>query len=188
HRPYTTLGTAASRSTSTARELRSHPLPVSLSRTASPIATGTASTTAIVEVTSVPKINGSAPNCSRPATGFQFRPTRKWRPNAEKARLPFVASTTTMRRRSTTRPAPKAKLVPLNTRSPIPKRRRPDVAGVSAVWPLCLRCASLDGRRERRPLVLEVVDVAHRLLDHRARNRREVQRLHLALARRVHPL
>ena len=54
HRPYTTLGIAASRSTSTVSGLRIHPLRTSFSSSARPTEIGSARTMAIVDVTSVP--------------------------------------------------------------------------------------------------------------------------------------
>ncbi len=83
--PYTTLGMAARMSTNVARGFAIAPR-TWFNSNASPTATGTDRTTAVAEVSKVPKMNGSAPNASRPDTGFQSVPVKKPKPKRENVR------------------------------------------------------------------------------------------------------
>jgi len=67
--PRITLGTAASSSMKSVRAWRNHCGANSVRQTAVAMLSGTAITSAMTEETTVPKINGNAPNCS--LTGSQ---------------------------------------------------------------------------------------------------------------------
>src|SRR5436305_1847883 len=136
---------------------------------------------AMADVTSVPKMSGSAPNLLK--FGAQLRPVTKWNPSCEKTRSLFVASTTTMRTSSAISPRANPELVPRNSRSP--RRGRRLGAPVSRSTVVALRGFELlRVRRQRRSRVLEIGDVRDGGRGHRGRQRREVQVLHLGLARR----
>ena len=122
HSPYTTLGMAASTSTNDASGARTNPR-TSFNRSARPTATGTASATATAEVTSVPKMNGSAPKASRPRTGFHARPKKKPRPNRSNVRQPPTISSASRSARRPTSPRATAPVHPANNRSPRRERR-----------------------------------------------------------------
>src|SRR6266700_1457955 len=115
---------AASRSTNTARGLRSHPDGTSFRSRASPTATGTASTMAIVDVTMVPKMKAKAPNDWRPEVGFQLRPVRNFTPNWRKASVAPDPRTQSISASSAMSPTAMATVVPRKTRSPRRERRR----------------------------------------------------------------
>src|SRR5437879_3904604 len=160
---------------------------------ASPTATGTARTMAMVDVTSVPKMSGRAPN--RFTFGAHVRPLTKPNPNRASAWSPFSASTTAITIRRAIRPRANPELTPLNTRSP--KRRRlrgasasrPRIELPSSPTPRCPEAPTLlRVRRQGFSLVGEVRDVLDGRGRHRARERREVQALHLVLPLRQHPL
>jgi hypothetical protein len=68
HNPYTTLGTAARRSTRKPIGCRSHVGENSERKIATPIASGVAMMSATAEETSVPKIAGAAPNFPAPTS------------------------------------------------------------------------------------------------------------------------
>ncbi len=83
HSPYTTLGIAASRSTRNATGCRSQRGANSERKIATPIASGVARASAMIDETIVPNIAGAAPNF--PAGTFHSLEVRKLSPKREKA-------------------------------------------------------------------------------------------------------
>src|SRR6266702_3246652 len=187
---------AASRSMTTARGLRIQPDGISFNNRATPTATGTASTMAMADVTNVPKMNGSAPKLSRPITGFQFRPIRKWIPNRERTLYPSVNSTARMSPRRTISPSPIPRDTPWNAPSPKRLRRRARFARSAFAVPrrstmsvLVLKGSARNAGRGFHLLAVDgdLGELLKGLLREPAGQRRVVDRRRLALALRERP-
>src|SRR6478672_3737545 len=158
---------AASVSTSAVTGARSARGASSVRKSATPIARGAASASAISDVIAVPNRKLAAPNASFPMTGFQAMRVMKCRPNfVTDGQAPSI-SFHVMSPTRTTAAAAAAPAIPWRTRSP--KRTRRPAKG---------RRAS-SGVMSAADTAVLAVDLGDRLLgddQHRLRNRYEAKR------------
>src|SRR5579859_4368203 len=112
-----TLGIAASSSVRKASGPRSARGHISVRKTASPTARGTAISRAMTEVTSVPKINGSAPKS--PLTGSHFCWIKNENPNRAQVSLELDINSHAISRTMPKMLSAQSNINPLNARSAI---------------------------------------------------------------------
>src|SRR5437867_9694892 len=145
---------------------------------AAPRPSGTARSSASSDDTSVPKMNGRAPNCS--ATGSQFDVTMNAQPNRRSEGQAAYTITAAMPATSTTTARPAARVISRKPRSPKRRRaRRAPTSGgragvaapASAARPKTTAISSLHGQ-QRPALVHDLAKLGLDLLHHRRRQRR----------------